>query len=55
MIQNFQEETCFILDTMKGNKIVKQIPFSKELKSFFLYFEERGKVSITIFEAEKVT
>lgn len=23
MIQNFQEEACFILDTMKGNEILK--------------------------------
>uniref|UniRef100_A0A2K6GP45 Transcription factor CP2 n=1 Tax=Propithecus coquereli TaxID=379532 RepID=A0A2K6GP45_PROCO len=34
MIQNFQEEACFILDTMKGNKIVRQTPFSKQFKSF---------------------
>jgi hypothetical protein len=35
MIQNFQEEACFILDTMKGNKTVRQISFCKELKNFF--------------------
>jgi hypothetical protein len=23
MVQNFQEEACFILDTMEGNKTVK--------------------------------
>uniref|UniRef100_A0A8C8ZZD1 Transcription factor CP2 n=1 Tax=Prolemur simus TaxID=1328070 RepID=A0A8C8ZZD1_PROSS len=36
MIQNFQEEACFILDTMKGNKTVRQTPFSKQFKSFTL-------------------
>lgn len=55
MIQNFQEEACFILDTMKGNKIVSSCLSLRSLRALFMVysFEERGKVSTTISEVEK--
>lgn len=57
MIQNFQEEACFILDTMKGNKIVSRCLSLSILRAFFMVYssEETGKVSTTVSEGEKVT
>ena len=54
MIQNFQEEACFILDTMKGNEVVRQMPFSKDFEGFFivLLWGERESINCHIWGKE---